>query len=186
MNALQWKRAIVDLVVTRQQIDEVDMDHVFEYPLPRVAAEPEALARVEARFGASLDPKHRAFLEHAGGWPSFHHSADLFGVDDLLGATQVSRRADELLELLDEEGTLGMSGFRRPDVLPICVAREDMDVFVMCRDGTLNAGAVIWFASQEIERFPDFDAFFLAIVELHRRRLRRLKEQFLEWIRHSN
>jgi hypothetical protein len=38
-------------------------------------------------------------------------------------------------------------------------------------------GVVIWFAGEEIDRFFDFDEFFLAMVEYNRRELEDMKEQ---------
>jgi hypothetical protein len=174
MDSLEWKRAVVDLARLKQQIDDIDSTHLFEYRLPLVAAQQSTLQAIERHIGEPLDEKYRSFLQHAGGWPAFQQTVDLFGPEDLIGRTRNVERAEELLGYLDEEGTLQLSKLRRSDVLPIAVTCQDMDVFVICRTRSETPGQVVWFASYEIERFAEFDGFYLAILELHRRRLANL------------
>lgn len=160
---MNWKERIVNLVAIKQTIDELDKKKLWEYRLPGVAATPEQLDAVEAALGEPLDPHYRSFLEHAGGWPAFWHTVDLFGPEDLLGGERV-RHANEMLSYIEDDVLEG-GGLRRADLLPIAASPVDLDLFVMTRRSSRSPGGVVWLAGSEVDRFPTFEEFFLAMME---------------------
>lgn len=167
-----WRQRIVDLVSIKQAIHERDTKGLWEYRLPGVAASEEQLAEVEAKLGEVLDPGYRSFLSFGDGWPAFYQTVDLFGHADLLG----SERFDHASEMLGyvEDSVLESAGFGREELLPIAATPVDLDLFVMTRRSTATPGVVIWLAGYEVDRFPDFDEYFLAMMDYNRRELQNL------------
>jgi len=170
---MDWRRRIVELVLVKQKLYEVDSEQLWEYRLPSIAATEEQLLAVEARIGEPLDPAYRAFLACAGGWSAFFQSVDLFGPEDLLGGPRFVH-GTEMLGFL-EDSVLASSGFRRDELLPIAASPVDTDVFAMARRSTSTPGLVIWFAGYEIDRFPTFDEFFAAMVDYNRSEIDHLR-----------
>jgi SMI1 / KNR4 family (SUKH-1) len=168
-----WQQAIVDLVLVQQQMREVDMEGLWDYHLPHVAASPARVDTVEAQIGESFPRLYREFLLHADGWPCFYHTVNLFGTEDLLGSDE-SLVAVDHLDLLEYEKALELAGFKRSDLLPIAATSEDLDLFVLCRRDSPQPGGVIWFAGGEIDRWTDFYDFFLSMIEYNRRTLSRM------------
>ncbi len=171
--AVNWKERIVELVLVKQTIDELDTRGLWEYHLPGVAATPGQLAAVETTLGEPLDPGLRSFLEHAGGWPALWQTVDLFGPGDLLGSNRF-RRATEMLGSV-EDGVLTDGGLRRADLLPIAASPVDADLFVMTRQSSPSPGCVVWLAGAEVDRWPTFEAFFLAMIDYNRLELQHLQ-----------
>ena len=166
MEPRTWPERIAVMALVKQKLHDVDVKKRWEYRLPAIKATEEQLVAVEARLGEALDPSYRAFLAHAGGWPAFLQTIDLFGHADLLGGSRTERGAKLLLQL--DEDVLRASGFRREQLLPIAATLEDVDVFVMTRRSAPKPGMVIWFAREEIDRFPSFDEYFLAMIDYNR------------------
>jgi hypothetical protein len=160
-----WKQRIAVMALVKQKLAEVDTEGLWEYRLPRVAASQERLAQVEAHLGEALDPSYRDFLRHADGWPAFYQTVDLFGSDDLLGGDRL-RHAEEMLGYLEDEQLAADRAGQ--DLLPIAASPVDLDLFVMTRRSSSRPGMVIWLAGSEIDRFPSFDAYFLAMVDYNR------------------
>lgn len=170
---VSWKERIVELVIVKQTIDELDASGLWEYRLPAVAATAAQLEAVEAALGEPLDAGYRSFLEHAGGWPAFWQTVDLFGPDDLLGGERFAH-ANEMLGYV-EDGVLEDGGLRRSDLLPIAASPVDLDLFVMTRRSSPSPGGVVWLAGAEIDRWSSFDEFFLAMVDYNRLELQQLQ-----------
>lgn len=170
---MNWKQRIIELVAVKQMLDERDPTGLWEYRLPSVAATAEQLAAVEGVLGEPLDPMYRNFLEHAGGWPSFWQGVDLFGPEELLGGEHF-RHAIEVLSVLDDF-IFESAGLSRSDLLPIAASRLDMDVFVMTRCSTFSPGIVVWLAGSEVERWPNFEEFFLAMMDYNRLELQEVQ-----------
>jgi len=142
-----------------------------DFHLPCVAATNEQVEAVERGLGEPLDPDYRAFLEHADGWPAFWQTVDVFGTRDLGGAAFVA--ACEKLGFV-ESAVLEEVGVRREELLPIASTPVDLDLFVMTRASTREPGIVLWLAGTEVDRFPGFREFFLAITDHNREELARV------------
>jgi hypothetical protein len=169
-----WKDLIAQMVLIKQAIFALDVEHVWEYHLPRSAATEDELRAAEAHLGESLDPDYRRFLTYAGGWPAFYHTVDLFGPLDLMDGP-LFRHAVKMLAVLDDV-VFREAQLRRSDIMPIAATPVDLDVFVMTRSSSSLPGQVVWFAGGEIERFPSFSAYFLAMMEYNRRAVQRLRD----------
>jgi hypothetical protein len=125
------------------------------------------LIETEAVIGHTLDPRYREFLSIADGWECFYHDVTLFGTKELIGGKVMDAANGMLEEIVPEafkEGPL-----RKTDLLPIAVSATDKDMFVVTRPGGVHpSGTIIWIAGYEIDRFPTFDDFFLAMVDYNR------------------
>jgi hypothetical protein len=172
--AIDWKTQIAIAWVVKEKMREADRRQIWEYRLPRVAADERSLHAVEATFQHDLDPHYRTFLTYADGWPDFWHSADLFGTEELKGA-RLMELANERLSIIgdlacDEEIV------RPEDLLPIAVAKHDRNVFVLVKPAHRLHGQVIWLSGGVVDRFPNFDEFFLTMVDYNRGDLQWLQE----------
>ncbi len=170
IDSTTWPQRIVDLLLIKQNIAELDRDGLWEYRFPAVGATNARLESVEARLKESLDPSYRAFLAHADGWPAFHQTVDLFGSEDLLGGPRFTQAAATLRYV--EDDVLREGRLRRADLLPIAASPVDRDLFVLTKRASKQPGVVVWLAGSEIDRFSTFDEFFLAMVQYNRLELR--------------
>ncbi|MFZ6776520.1 SMI1/KNR4 family protein [Undibacterium sp. Ji83W] len=170
-STMDWKREILIGHMVRQKNAEADQSSMWEYPFPEVAASIEQIESVEKVLGFSLDSELRQFLLHANGWHSFLQTIDLFSAVDLVQGARFDR-ANTLLQSL--ENLQELCGFRREELVPIAVAMEDIDVFVISTPNSANPGKVFWVAGQVIDEFISFDEWFLAMVEYSRRQYRQL------------
>jgi len=173
VNVPDWKQRIVDLVLVKQKLAEVDTRGLWEHRLPAVAATEAKLRTVEAHIGEALDPSYRAFLLHADGWPAFYQTIDLFGSDDLMGGPRFEH-AVEMLNYVEDEVFI-VSGLVRGDLLPIAASQADLDLFVIARGSATRPGVVVWLAGYEIDRFPSFDEYMLAMVDYNRLEVQNLQ-----------
>lgn len=168
----EWEARIVALVELKEAMSALDTDELWDYRLPEVAATPVLLARAETALREPLDSAHRRFLEAAGGWPAFWHTVDLMTPAQLVSGAH-RQRAEGLLGALDGD-VLSGHGLQRDRLQPIAVATDDLDVFLI--DRRTDPGAVLWFAGPLVDRFRDFDEYFEAMIEYHRRDLREMAE----------
>jgi hypothetical protein len=81
--------------------------------------------------------------------------------------------AKEMLTFVSDE-TLASGGFFRDSLMPIAASMVDRDIFVMARRSSSSPGMVIWFAGTEVDRFPDFDEYFLAMIDYNRLEIQHL------------
>jgi len=88
---------------------------------------------------------------------------DLLGAPDLLGSPTFAHSLLRLSYL--EPVALSAAGVQRDDLLPIAVSLVDLDLVVMQRRAAAEPGTVLWFAGAEVDRYPTFDDFFLAMIE---------------------
>jgi hypothetical protein len=175
MGSRDWRPEIVRLVEIKQAISEVDVDGLWEFHLPRVAASRASVDAAERVLGARLDDSFRSFLGHANGWPSFFQSVDLFGTDDLAGGPRFDV-ASSLLDAIEPEA-LAVAGLVRSELVPIAATMVDLDVFVMrVVDGQL-CGPVVWLAGYEIDRFATFDDFVSAMIAYNENELDVMQSQ---------
>jgi len=173
VTSTNWKQVIVDLVLLKQKLAEVDTEGLWEHHLPAVAATEAELASVEAHMGESLAPSHRDFLLHAYGWSAVHQTVDLFGSADLRGGPRFVH-ATEMLGYVEDE-VLDAGNLRRADLLPIAASPVDLELFVITRRSAATPGVVVWFAGAEIDRFPTFDEYMLAMLDYTRLEIQALQ-----------
>lgn len=170
-----WKKEIAIAWHVQNETAKLDKSNLWEYFLPKVAASEQELAETEAVLGFAIDPRYREFLCCANGWRCFLQRVDLFGTAELRGG-RAMRDACSALENIDSE-VLAKSTLVRSDLLPIGFSSEQSDLFVMLKPSSMNPGTIVWFAGYEIERYPVFDDFFLAIVDYNRLRLERFRNE---------
>lgn len=168
---MDWKREIAIANLVKQKVAEVDTAGFWLHPFPEVAASETDVTALEALLGTSLDSNLRAFLLHANGWQSFYQSTDIFSVADFRGGRRKDR-ADELLESLED--TQQLCDFRPDELMPFAVSADDIDVFMISRNDSHAPGRVLWFAGGLVDVFPNFDEWFLAMVDYNRRQYGKL------------
>ncbi len=169
----EWRDRIAEMAIIKQAVAEADNEGLWEYRLPHVGATESQLRAVEEHLGEPLDPSYREFLECAGGWPAFLQTVDLFGPEELLGNERF-RHAQEMVGYLEDE-VLKKSPVSKEDLLPIAASPVDRHLFVMTRKSASKPGVVIWFDGDEVDRFPSFDEFFLAMMDYNREEIQALR-----------
>ena len=169
-----WQKEIGVMIYVKDAISKLDVDRVFKHHLPKVAASEDRIRAAETALGYALDERYVAFLRWANGWPGFFHHADLFGTEELCGSVQMES-AKELISATASE-VFESSGVRTDELLPIAVSSADLDLFVLMKPNSAKPGMVIWFAGGEVQRFPNFDEFFLAMVDYNRLDYQSLKK----------
>jgi len=173
--SLDWKKEISVLVYVKQTLADLDVNHLWQHHLPEVAALDDEIRKVEEYIGFQLDKLYAEFLRHANGWRSFYQSVDLFGTSDLLGSEKM-QYAKSMLDSI-EDNAVNASGLKKEDLLPIGSTLTDLDIFFITKPSSENLGEIIWIAGQEIDRFPNFDAFYLAMVDYNRAEIKDLKKE---------
>lgn len=168
---MDWKREIVVAHMVKQKTAEVDVTGIWSYHFPEVAATEGTISSVERELGFRFDEHYRNFLGHADGWKAFYQAVDIFGASDFLGGPRKTR-ADELFVSL--ESLEDLCGFSRDELLPVAVSMDDVDLFVVTKPTSHEPGIVFWFACQVIDKFPDFDEWFLSMVDYNRRQYQKL------------
>jgi hypothetical protein len=171
---INWKSEIVKLAYIKQELANIDSQKLWPWHLPSVAASEQEILECESRLGFVLDLQFANFLRHANGWSGFIQATDLFGTADLGGDGKMPL-AQEMLGYL-EDSVLVQAGITRENVFPIAVSAVDLDLFVMTKPSAVLAGIVIWFAGYEIQRFNDFQEFFLAMVDYNILQIENLKK----------
>lgn len=162
-----WKKEIAILIYIKQAIDDIDESNLWPYYLPEIAATKEQLKTTEEHLGFNLDPRHRLFLEHANGWRGFYLTVDLFGTEELLGGLKMPY-ATMILDVLDKEGALEAIGFSKQHLIPIATTTDERDLFVITHPDSAEPGSILWFSGSEIDKFPNFDEYFLTMVDYNR------------------
>lgn len=161
-----WRKEIAIAWYVQNETAKLDKKRLWNYLLPKVAATEQDLAATEGVLGFALDPRYRAFLSYANGWRCFYQDVDIFGTAELRGGYPM-RDACSILDEIDSE-VFAKSKLVRSDLFPIGFSGKQSDVFVLLKPGRANSGAIVWLAGYEIERFPQFDEFFLAMVDYNR------------------
>lgn len=169
----EWKTQIAKLAYVKQQLAEVDTQKLWPWHLPNIAATKQEITDCERYLGFKIDSQYADFLMHANGWHGFIQATDLFGTTDLAGGERM-RKAVEILSYL-EENVIKQAGVERDEVLPIALSPLDLDLFVITKPSTTQPGTVIWFAGYEIQRFADFQNFFLAMIDYNLLAIKELK-----------
>ncbi len=162
--SIDWKLEISKLVYVKQVIADLDKQKLWPHHLPRVAASNEDVARLENKIQRKVPSEYLEFLKFANGWPGFYQHVDLFGTDDYFNEDLMAY-ADEIFEQTP------FGNDRTEDLLVIATTRHDIDLFCL----NLDSGEVLWFAGEEIERFENFDEFFLAMEDYNREEIEDMK-----------
>ena len=168
-----WKKEIAVAWYVQNEIDKLDTQKIWRYYLPKVAATEQDLVEAETALGHPLDARYREFLKFANGWRCFFQYVDIFGTEELIGGTMMHRAHILFNEIVP---ALSTSGVAMSDLLPIAVSSNDKDLFVIVKPGGPQPGTIVWFAGYEIERFPTFDDYFLAMVDYNRLRYEKFQK----------
>ncbi|KXO08913.1 SMI1/KNR4 family protein [Marinobacter excellens] len=172
---MDWKKEIVTLAYVKQALADLDVHDLWPHCLPEVAATTREIELAESQLGFALDEQYAGFLRHANGWNGFYQSVDLFGTKDLIGNEKMAV-AQEMLNSV-EEVVLSNCQIERNDLFPIAASSIDMDLFLMVKPTASKAGLVYWFAGSKIDHYPNFEEFFLAMVDYNREEFEDLKRE---------
>jgi SMI1/KNR4 family protein SUKH-1 len=170
-----WKQAIARCWLVKQEMMQLDHQKLYEYSLPRVAATEQEISYAEHCLGLPLDPRYRAFLLHANGWKGFLQQTDLFGTTELVGGPE-HEAAQFTLSMLDE-AALSKSRANRKELLPIAVSKVDRDLSAITVSGSACPGRVVWYGGEQIDQFPTFDDYFLAMIDYNTLELQRFNSE---------
>lgn len=162
-----WKDRIAVMFLVQEEMQRLDRVGIRQYYYPELAATKEQINNVEKYLGYCIDKDYKDFLMCANGWKYFTQSVNLFGTDDLMGS-DLMNYALEMLEVMDNAYSLEYTGFSKEELLPIAATYEDKDLHVITSTASHHPGVVIWFAGQEIERYPNFEEYFLAMADYNR------------------
>lgn len=168
-----WPDIIQRMEQTRVQLQAVDTDGLYTYLPPRPGCSKEEIAQVEARLGFPLDRQYAEFLQSADGWQQLYQSVDLFGTPELLSA-EVMDYAKDLLKIVCQLAP--DLEFTETELLPIGVARQDSDLFLMTTPVNGGNCMVLWFSGYEVERFDCFLSFITAIASYNKLDLEDLQQ----------
>lgn len=169
-----WRENIATMVLVKQELMKQDVKHIWSHHLPEIGANEDSILAVEKELRLKLDSMYRDFLKYANGWKGFYQTVDLFGTEQLKGST-IMDYAKILLNAIDDD-VLKESGFSRDQLFPIAVTESDKDLFVLCLPNSPKPGAVVWFAGEEIDRFENFNEYFLAMIDYNRDEVSALKD----------
>jgi hypothetical protein len=168
---MDWKLMISRLVLINGEIYKVDKKGLWPYTLPKVAAAEEQLTEFQKKLGRTLPEEYLEFLRHANGWYGFHQETDLLSVDDFF-----NDKYDKSISLFFDSDEYYVEGIEKKDLLPIGVNPPNGDIFYLSLSNDEYFGNVIWYAGWEVERYSNFDEFFMAMIEYNRSEI----DQFLE------
>ncbi|PQO36130.1 SMI1/KNR4 family protein [Bremerella cremea] len=170
---VDWRKEISIAFLVKQRVAELDTEGLWSFHFPEVAATELEIKVAEESLGERIAAGYRAFLSFANGWQGILHATDIFGTIDLTCGEKL-RKANELLESLEDLRPL--CGLSLNEVMPIGVSQDDIDVIAIGRQNSSKPGEVFWLAGQLIDSYPDFDEFFLAMVDYNRDQARSFEE----------
>ena len=164
-----WPVKIVPLVRLKERIARLDVDRIFPYTLPSVAAPAERLDAYEQITGVTLDPGHRSFLAAADGWRAFFETQDLLSVEQL--ASGVHRDAFTAWIYSAPPQALA-AGYSSATLLPIAVDLEMPQFDAMpVVDGRVVGQVLTLGPSGILGDYASFEEYFDSRTELTRRNL---------------
>jgi hypothetical protein len=173
---VDWEVEIVKGVLIHQRIEELDRGRLWRRHLPSVGANEAEISAAETQLGVRFDPKYRAFLHYADGWKSFYQAVDLFGTRNLLGAAPMDSAQRQLAAIDPTKFQLATASATTAFV-PIAASPVQEDIFLLGQPWSSNPGMVLWFATREVERFPNFEEFFLAMLDYNRLEIAELERE---------
>lgn len=172
---IEWPSEIVKGVLIQQRLRELDRKELYKYFLPEVAAGEDEIAATEQALGYRLDPAYRQFLRYANGWRSFFQDIDILGTRELAGG-RVMHAARSQLDAIEPEIFADDIGLDIADVLPIAASTLQSDMFLLGLPRSKEPGIVVWVAGYQIERYPNFDEFYLSMLDYNRWRIAKFEE----------
>lgn len=164
-----WPTKIVELVRVKERIANLDVDKIFPYTLPAVAAPPERVDAFEEHTGLTLDPGHRSFLEAADGWRAFFETQDLLSLEQLAAG----EHRDAFTAWIDSAPPQALAeGYSSATLLPIAVDLE-MPLFAAMpvMDGRVMSRVLSLDPSGIIDDFESFEAYFDSTIAYSLRNL---------------
>lgn len=164
-----WPTRIVELVRVKERIASLDVDRIFPYTLPAVAASSARLDELEEGTGLILDPGHRSFLESANGWPAFFETQDLLSVEQLAAGAH----RDVFTAWMQSAPPQAVAeGYSAATLLPIAVDLE-MPLFAAMPvvDGRVASQVLSMDPSGIIDAFDSFEEYFDSTIAYTRRNL---------------
>lgn len=171
---MDWKREIGIAYLVKKRTEEIDLDRLWDYAVPELAASFEEIKRAEEMAKIVFSDHQRDFLLSANGWRCFYQAVDLFGTKDYCGGDRFVRASSLLNSLEEIESICGLS---KEKAIPVAVSMNDIDLFLTSRNPDLDGDSVYWFAGQLIERFDNFSEFFLSMVDYNRLTFEKLSGQ---------
>ena len=168
-----WMPRIVALVRLKEQIARYDVDRIFPYTLPSVAASAERIDAYEQGTGLTLDPGHRSFLAAANGWRAFFETQDLLSVEQLASG----EHRDVFTAWIDSAPPHAREqGYSSATLLPIAVDFEmPFHAAMPVVDGRVAGQVLSLDPSGIIEAFDSFEEYVDAIIAYTQRKLTRFE-----------
>jgi hypothetical protein len=169
----EWKAEITRIIHWKQFAAQHDKRHALLWNLPKVGAGPDQIDLAEAKVGAPFSDEYKELLALANGWEGFFILTDLFGTEDFLnGRAEEVRNRPELKDFLER------SVFTVADVVPIGASDKELDVYLLISPrSAVMPNAVLWWANEEVDRYPTFREFFAAMVNYNARIANKLAQQ---------
>ncbi|AZK97316.1 MULTISPECIES: SMI1/KNR4 family protein [Streptomyces] len=157
-----WSVLCAEMDTVKRRLKAHDRRALWPHEPRRPPAPPERIAGIATVTLCPVDPDYAAFLRHADGWPGILQDIDLFGTRDF--GTSAYADAEESVRTIQEVARIERDrGFSR--LVPIGASRDDIDVLVLHGNGKPDRrNPVSWFAGGEVERYPTFTDFFLAMI----------------------
>lgn len=168
--SIDFKAEISRIAYWKQLAADHDKNGALPWHLPKVGASPDQILEAQEMIGFELPADYAQFLGLANGWKAFFVLTDLFGTDDFLNRRHVAAMGRRELRLFTEN-----IGVMTGDVVVIGASDFDLDVFLLVSPHSkFLPGGVIWFASEEVDRYPSFSEFFSAMVNYNARVAQRM------------
>lgn len=164
-----WPTTIVELVRVKECIAQLDVDRIFPYTLPAVAAPSSRLDAYEEHTGLVLDRGHRSFLEAADGWRAFFETQDLLSIEQLAAG----EHRDVFTAWIDTAPPQALAaGYSSATLLPIAVDLE-MPMFAAMPvvDGRVASQVLSLDPSGIFDEFASFEEYFTSQIAYTRRNL---------------
>jgi hypothetical protein len=169
-----WKAEIATLVYVKQALADADKRSLYPHHFPKVPADLSELRECERALGFRLEPDHATFLLSANGWDGFLQTTDLFGTHDFLGSDRYRAAASLLADY--ETRAFADTGVSKDVLFPIDASQLDGDIFAMVKSNLSAPSQVFWFAGYEIDRYPSFSEFFIAMIDHNKLAFQKLQQ----------
>jgi hypothetical protein len=168
--SIDFKAEISRIAYWKQFAADHDKTGALPWHLPKVGARPDQILKAQEIVGFEFPADYAQLLSLANGWKAFLVLTDLFGTDDFLNGRHVAAMERRELRLFTES-----IGVASGDVVVIGASDFDLDVFLLVSPHSkVLPGGVIWFVSEEVDRYPSFSEFFSAMVNYNARAAQRV------------
>jgi hypothetical protein len=166
MIGTNWTDAIGEMISVRRRMKDVDRRGLWGYSPPEPPATEDRIERAESAIGERLPDEYRGFLQHAAGWMGIYQRVDLFGPEDLYRGERFDSGKNAVLRL--EDSVLAVNGYRRNQLVPIALSRDDLDLFVLIAGHHKDSGKIAWFAGAQVDLFGGFVDMFSSLLGYNR------------------